>query len=69
MTSLRERIVAKLQDLPEPDLREVLTFVDFLTWRTTREEEPLLTIAGSLAGESLSARDIEDEIYGDAGRP
>ncbi len=69
MTSLRERIVAKLQDLPEPDLREVLTFVEFLTWRTTREEEPLLTIAGGLAGESLSARDIEDEIYGDIGRP
>lgn len=69
MTSLRERIVAKLQDLPEPDLREVLTFVEFLTWRTTRGEESLLTIAGSLAGDSLSARDIEDEIYGDAGRP
>ena len=69
MTSLRERIVAKLQDLPEPDLREVLTFVDFLTWRNMREEEPLLTIAGSLAGEGFSAKDIDDELYGDVGPP
>jgi hypothetical protein len=29
MTSLTEGIVEKLQQLPEPDLREILTFIDF----------------------------------------
>lgn len=65
MTSLTERIVEKLQQLPEPDLREVLTFVDFIVWRTTGQEEPLLAVAGILSGEVLSAEEIERELYGD----
>ena len=67
MASLTERIVEKLQQLPEPRLREVLDFVEFLGWRVTEGEggEPLLSVAGSLSGKELSADEIERELYGD----
>ena len=69
MHSTRERIVDRLDDLPEPNLREVLSFVEFLTWRAGEQGEPLLTVAGVLSGNMLSAEEIEAELYGNrAGR-
>ena len=65
MVSLRERIVEKLDHLPEPNLRQVLDFVEFLTWKATDQDEPLLSVAGVLSGEMLSAEEIEEELYGD----
>ena len=65
MIALRERIVEKLEYLPEPNLRQVLSFVEFLTWRATDQDEPLLSVAGILSGEMLSAEQIEEELYGD----
>ena len=65
MIALRERVVRKLEYLPEPHLRQVLSFVEFLTWRGTEQEEPLLSAAGILSGEMLSAEEIERELYGD----
>jgi hypothetical protein len=65
MVLLTERIVEKLQQLPEPDLREVLNFVEFLMWRTTEQKEPLLAVMGILSGKMLSAEEIERELYGD----
>ena len=65
MASIRDRIMEKLDHLPEPELREVLTFVEFLTWRTVENDEPLLSIAGILSGKALSAEEIEQELYGD----
>jgi len=65
MIALRERIVEKLEYLPEPNLRQVLSFVEFLTWRTTDQDEPLLSVAGILSGKMLSAEQIEEELYGD----
>jgi hypothetical protein len=65
MPALKEQILEKLEDLPESKLRQVLSFVEFLTWRTPEEDEPLLSVAGVLSGEMLSAKDIEEELYGD----
>jgi len=65
MVVLKERIVEKLDRLPEPNLREVLNFVEFLTWRTAEQDEPLLSVAGILSGQMLSAEEIERELYGD----
>jgi hypothetical protein len=65
MSALRERIVEKLEQLPEPHLRQVLSFVEFLTWRTTEQNEPLLSAAGILYGEMPSAAEIEEELYGE----
>ena len=65
MASIRDRIVEKLDHLPKPELREVLIFVEFLTWRTVEHDEPLLSIAGMFSGEALSAEEIEQELYGD----
>ena len=63
--SLTDRIVHKLDDLPETALREVLEFVESLTWRPTSQDEPLLSVAGILSGDMLSAEEIEREVYGD----
>jgi len=65
MVALRERIVEKLEYLPESNLRQVLSFVEFLTWRATDQDEPLLSVAGVLSGKMLSAEQIEEELYGD----
>ena len=64
MLSVRERIVERLDALPEPNLREVLSFVEFLTWRAGDPGEPVLTVAGLLSGDMLSAEEIEAELYG-----
>ena len=65
MVALRERIVDKLEYLPESNLRQVLSFVEFLTWRATDQDKPLLSVAGVLSGKMLSAEQIEEELYGD----
>lgn len=64
MDSLKDKILDKLQDLPEPSLREVLSFVDFITWRSTTDESPLLSVAGILSGNPVSAQEIEKQLYG-----
>ena len=64
MLPLKEQIAEKLDHLPESHLREVLSYVEFLTWRTP-EEEPLLSVIGILGGSPLSAEEIEQELYGD----
>ncbi len=65
MVALRERIVEKLEYLPESNLHQVLSFVEFLTGRDTEQDEPLLSAAGILSAETLSAEEIERELYGD----
>ncbi len=66
MTSIRDMIVEKLDELPESKIREVLTFVEFISWHTIEQDEPLLSIAGTLSGKGLSAKEIEQELYGDS---
>ena len=65
MVSLKERITENLGRLPEPMLREVLDFIEFLAWRASEQKEPLLTVAGILSGGEISAKDIERELYDD----
>ena len=64
MASIRDMIVEKLDHLSESKLREVLTFVEFVSWRTGEQDEPLLSIAGILSGKSLSNEEIKQELYG-----
>jgi hypothetical protein len=64
MPALHEKIVEKLQSLPEPALREVLMFIEFLSWRTeSSQSDPFLSVIGSLSGEPLMAEKIDDEVY------
>jgi hypothetical protein len=64
MISLKEKITENLDHLPETMLREVLDFIEFLSWKASNEkEEPLLMIAGTLSGDSIFAEDIERELY------
>ncbi len=69
MTILKDRIVEELDRLPESSLREVLSFVEFLSWRTAEPDEPLLAIAGALSGDMLSAPQIEEDLYGENREP
>ena len=69
MVALRERIVEKLEYLPESNLRQVLSFVEFLTWKATDKDDPLLAVAGILSGEMPSSEEIEEELYGKTGYP
>lgn len=44
MDSLKQKIVEKLEYLPETALEEVLNFVDFLEWRKTKVTQPLTSV-------------------------
>ena len=63
MNLLRERIIEKLQDFPDSELREILSFVDFLGWRSVKDEDSLLSVAGILSGKSLTGEEIERDLY------
>lgn len=63
--SLKEDILEKLEQLPEPALQQVRDFVEFLSQKALVEEDPVLAVAGILSGDSLSAEEIERELYGD----
>jgi hypothetical protein len=65
MQSLKENILRKLEQLPEPALQEVLDFVEFLSRKLVTAEESVLAVAGILSGSPLSAEEIERELYGD----
>ncbi len=72
MISVREKIVERLQDFPEPTLREVLDFVEFLAWKTRNhvqqgsksEDDPILAVLGILPGKALTNEEIDEELYG-----
>lgn len=61
---LKQKLLEKITDLPEARLQEVLDFVDFLRSRKPRVEDPILHVAGCLSGSPLSAKEIEEELYG-----
>jgi len=60
---LKQKLLEKVADLPEERLREVLDFIDFLKAREGGED-PILKVAGCLSGNSISAEEIEEELYG-----
>jgi len=61
---LKQKLLEKITELPEARLQEVLDFVDFLKSRKQRVEDPILHVSGCLSGRPLSAREIEEELYG-----
>ncbi len=61
---LKQKLLEKVADLPEERLREVLDFIDFLKTREEGGEDPILKVAGCLSGSSISAEEIEEELYG-----
>ena len=40
MTKLKETITKKLDVLPDNDLHQVLAFVEFLEWKTEKQDRP-----------------------------
>lgn len=62
MDSLKERIVNKLEYLPETALQKVLNFVEFLEWRKTNREEPLLPSTGDDLREENNEAWLESDI-------
>lgn len=63
--ALRESILERLERLPEPALRELLDFAEFLAQKSARQDDLVLQVAGTLSGEPITAEEIERELYGD----
>ena len=64
MSALKESILQKLDTLPDPALRQVLDFMSFLSWKGEGDGGSVLAAAGRLAGEPMSAAQIEEALYG-----
>jgi hypothetical protein len=62
--SVKEEIIEKLDRLSEPKLQEVLSFVEFLIWKSDEPEDSILSVAGTLLEEAFSADEIEQALYG-----
>jgi hypothetical protein len=64
MSALKETIIEKLDNLPEPTLRQVMDYLTLLARQGNGQEPSLLSVAGGLSGTPLSADEIERELYG-----
>lgn len=62
MDSLIEKIVEKLQRLPEPALQEIIDFVDFLTWQRINRESPSSSVAGDDLREEHDVAWLETDL-------
>ena len=74
MTQIKETIVNKLAILPASELKETLQFLDELIRRSPDQEaeklptllpndDPFLSVIGTLSGSPISAQDIDQELY------
>ena len=61
---LKQKLFEKISELSDARFQEVLDFVDFLRTRKSGIEDPILRVAGCLSGSPLSAREIEEDLYG-----
>lgn len=62
--TFKEKILEKIADLPEYKLKEIVDFIDFLRSKKEENEDPILRVAGCLSGSALTAKEIEEELYG-----
>lgn len=62
MDSLKEKIVEKLESLPEMALQEVLDFLDFVVWRNQTRENSSLSVAGDDLREEQDAAWLETDL-------
>lgn len=61
----KKRIIETLEELPESKLKEVLDFIEFLRNKRKKNEDPVLRVSGCLSGDALSAKEIEEDLYGE----
>jgi len=62
--SVKKMILEKIGDLPVQKLQDVLNFVDFLKAREEEDDDPILKVVGCLSGDPITAKEIEEELYG-----
>ena len=61
----KKKIIENIEELPESNLKEVLDFIKFLKSKRKNREDSILKVAGCLSGNSISAKEIEEELYGE----
>jgi len=68
MSTHQEELIAKVMSevagLPTFRIEELLDYIEFLRHREEKAEDPILKVAGSLSGEPMSVKEIEEELYG-----
>ena len=60
----KEKIFEKIIDLPDYRLKEVVDFIEFLRSKKEEAEDPILNVAGCLSGKPITAKEIEEDLYG-----
>jgi len=68
MSPVKENLLEKLDKLSELDLHKILNFVESISQKSTSEstpqDDPILSIIGTLSGDGLLAEEIEETLYG-----
>ena len=68
---LRERIVQKLDEVPEADLADVMEYLEFLAWKSRQSQAGPVNEHPSKSGASSAADDLDallDALAGSLGR-
>lgn len=50
--------------MPNYRLKEILDFIEFIRSKKEEIEDPILNVAGCLSGKSLTAKEVEEDLYG-----
>ena len=58
------KVMSNLGGLPTFRIEELLDYIEFLKNRDEKTEDPILKVAGILSGEPISAKEIDEELYG-----
>ena len=68
MQTHHDELIAKvlngISSLPAFRIEELLDYIEFLRNREEKAEDPILKVAGSLSGDPMSVKEIEEELYG-----
>jgi hypothetical protein len=58
------KVMSSVGGLPTFRIEELLDYIEFLKSREEKTEDPILKVAGILSGEPISAKEIDEELYG-----
>ena len=58
------KVMSSVGGLPAFRIEELLDYIEFLKSRDEKTEDPILKVAGILSGEPISAKEIDEELYG-----
>ena len=59
-----EKLIEKISELPVACIHDVFNYIDYLRFRSQKDNDPIINVAGCLSGNSMTSPEIDAELYG-----